>query len=228
MPQYNSHRHRKLMGESEYALHYASDSSSLRESRIVNTLLQDKRIYKLWESRHADLLLPVAEYGDRSHQVKALRDAEVRLVHRRALFRYLRENEVRGKQRRQLFRILHSNLDYHDAVLTEHRQYMLAVSSRISTDHLIDVMRDPKSKSLPRKYERLYTRYFEMQCYVMGMGDSKCFELVLSAMGDARDQLRRQRRHIESVPPDSECDSFDRQESLARSGRYPVLDYMVG
>ena len=105
---------------------------------------------------------------------------------------------------------------------------MLAVSSRISTDHLIDVMRDPKSKNLPRNYERLYTRYFEMQCYVMGMGDSKCFELVLSAMDDARDQLRRQRRHIESVPPDSECDSFDRQESLARSGRYPVLDYMVG
>ncbi len=105
---------------------------------------------------------------------------------------------------------------------------MLAVSSRISADHLIDVMNDPKSKSLPSKYEKLYARYFEMQCYVMGMGDSSCLELVRSAMGDARDRLRRLRRHIESEPLDSGCASFDRQEELARSGRYPVLDYMVG
>jgi hypothetical protein len=216
------------MNESEYALQNASDSSSPRVSRIVNTLLQDGRIYKMWESRHADLLLLVAEHGDKKHQIKALRDAEVRLVHRRALFRYLRANEVRGDRRRQLFRIFHRTLDYNDAILTEHRQYMLAVSSRISADHLIDVMNDPKSKSLPSKYEELYARYFEMQCYVMGMGDSNCIDLVRLAMGDARDQLRRLRRHIESEPPDRGCASFDRQEVLARSGRYPVLNYMVG
>ena len=95
-------------------------------------------MYKLWESRHADLLLPVAEHGDKKRQIMALRDAKVRLVHRRALFRYLRANEVRGDRRRQL------------------------------------------------------------------------------------------RRHIESEPPDSGCTSFDRQEVLARSGRYSVLNYMVG
>jgi hypothetical protein len=216
------------MGESEYALHGASDSSSPRISRIVNTLLQNSRMYKLWESRHADLLLPVAEHGDKKRQIMALRDAEVRLVHRRALFRYLRANEVRGDRRRQLFRIFHSTLDYHNAILTEHRQYMLAVSSRISADHLIDVMNDPKSKNLSHNYEKLYTRYFEMQCYVMGMGDSNCIALVRSVMADARDQLRRLRRQIEVQPLDSHCASFDRQEVLARSGRYPVLEYMVG
>ncbi len=228
MLKYCSRRHRKLMGESEYALQGASDSSSPRISRIVNTILQDNQKYKMWESRHADLLLPVAEYSDRKHQVFALRDAKIRLVHRRALFRYLQANEVRGEQRRQLFRILHSTLDYPDAVLREHRQYMLAVSSRVSADHLIDVMNDPKSKSLSRDYEKLYTRYFEMQCYVMGMGDSNCIALVRSVMEDVRDQLRRLRQQIEVQPVDSHCASFDRQEVLARSGRYPVLEYMVG
>ncbi len=216
------------MGESEYALHGASDSSSPRVSRIVNTLLQNSRMYKLWESRHADLLLPVAEHGDKKRQIMALRDAEVRLVHRRALFRYLRANEVRGDRRRQLFRIFHSTLDYDNAILTEHRQYMLAVSSRISADHLIDVMNDPKSKSLPSKYEKLYARYFEMQCYVMGMGDSNCIAMVCSAMADSREHLRRLRRQIEAEALDNHFASFDRQEVLARSGRYPVLDYMVG
>ena len=228
MPRYNSRRHRKLMDESEYALQSAADSSSVRVSRIVNTVLRDSRIYGLWELRHANLMLPVAEHSGKKGQIVALRNAEVQLVHQRALFNYLRANRVRGEERRQIFRIFHSTRDYRDTVLTEHRQYMLAVSSRVSADHLVDIMYDPNSKSLLRQYETLYSRYFEMKCYVAGMGDSDCIDLVRAGLGDARDQLRRVRRSIESEPPVNGCGSFDRQEVLARSGRYPVLDYMVG
>ncbi len=228
MSRYNSHRHRKLMDESEYALQDACDASSARVSRVVNNVLQDSLLYRLWESRHAELLLPVAEHGDKKHQIVALRNAEIQLVHRRALFTYLRVNKVRGEKRRQLFSTFRNNLYYHDAVLAEHRQYMLAVSSRISADHLIEVMNDPNSKSLLREYEELYGRYFNMQCYVNGMGNSECIELVRSMMGDAREQLQQMRRRIDSERPDSGCASFDRQEALARSGRYPVLNYMVG
>ena len=89
-------------------------------------------------------------------------------------------------------------------------------------------MNDGKSKGLVREYERLYARYFDMQCYVAGMGDSDCVDLVRSMMGDVREQLRELRRRAESERPDSDCGSFDRQEMLARSGRYPVLNYMVG
>ena len=216
------------MNESEYALHNASDSSSPRELRIVDTVLQDGRLYRLWESRHADLLLPVAEYSHKKRQIVALRNAEVQLVHRRALFGYLRSNGVRGDERRRLFRIFHQTLDYDSAVLAEHRQYMLAVSSRISTDHLIDIMNDPRSKSLPRQYEELYRRYFEMNCYVAGMGDSTCTGLVRLTMQDTRKQLQQMRQRIEPESPASDCASFDRQEPLARSGRYPILNYMVG
>jgi len=228
MPRCNSRRHQKLMDESEFALHHAADFPSPRVSRIVNTLLQDSRTYRLWESQHAGLLLPVAEHGNKKRQILALRDAEVRLMHQRAFFRYLRANEVYGAPRRRLFRIFHATLDYHHAVLVEHRQYMLAVSSRIATDHLIDVMNDVNSKNLLRHYEKLYARYFVMKCYVAGGGDSKCVELVRSTMDDVRDQLRWVRRRIESEPPVSDGGSFDRQEALARSGRYPVLNYMAG
>lgn len=228
MLRYNSCRHRKLMNESEYALRNIADSASPRASRIVNALLQNSRHYKLWESRHADLLLPVAGQSNKKCQIMALRNAEVQLVHRRALFEYLQANTVRGEQRCRLFRMFHSTLDFQDAVLAEHRQYMLAVSSRISTNHLINVMHDPGSKRLLRQYEQTYARYFEMRCFVAGMGERDCIELVRSTMGDIREELGRARRRIESEPPDIDCSSFDRQEVLARSGRYPVLNYMVG
>jgi len=228
MPRYCSRRHRKLMDQSEFALRDASASSPARVVRVVNTLLDDSQLYQLWESRHADLLLPVAEQKSRKPQVVALRNAEVQLVHRRAMFRYLRVNKVSGEERRQVFRTFHSNIDYHRAVIAEHRQYMLAVSSRVSADHLIDVMEDPKSIALLQQYETLYTRYFEMQCYVNGLGDSDCVDLVATLMNDSRDQLKCLRQRIDSENPENARGSFDRQEVLARSGRYPVLNYMVG
>ena len=46
-------------------------------------------------------------------------------------------------------------------------------------------------------------------------------------MQDTRDQLKRMRQRIESESPATGCASFDRQELLARSGRYPVLNYMI-
>ena len=228
MHRLSSRRHRQLMDESEYALHEASDSSFPLVSRIVSTLLQDGHIYGQWESQHANLLLPVAEHSKKKRQIMALRNAEVQLVHQRALFNYLRTERVRGEERRQVFRIFHSTRDYHDTVLAEHRQYMLAVSSRVSADHIVDVMHDPNSKNLLRQYEKLYTRYFAMKCYVAGMGDSRCVDLVRSGMGDAHDRLQQARRRGESEPPTNACGNFDRQEALARSGRYPILDYMVG
>jgi len=228
MTRYSSTRLRKLMDESEYALRVASDSSSERVSRIVNSMLQDNRLYRLWESRHADLILPVAEQSRTKPQINALRLAEVRLIHRRALFRYLRAKQIRGELRRRLMRIFHSTRDYHDAVIAEHRQFILAESSRVSADHLIDVMHDGVSGSLLHQYEKTYARYFEMKCYVAGMGDSKCIDLVRMSMAETKARLQQVRHRIETEPPDSDCHSFDRQEITARSGRYPMVNYMVG
>lgn len=228
MPRYQSRRHQKLMDESEFALNNASDSSSARVSRIISSILQDSRTYQLWESQHAELMLPVAEQSNKKNQIVELRIAEIRLVHQRALFKSLQESQLRGEERQRLFRIFHNSLDYHASVIAEHQHYRLAVSSRVSADHLIDVMHDPVSKKMLKQYERMYARYFEMKCYVAGMGHSNCIELVRSMMVDTYDQLRQLRRRIEAEAPSSDCGNFDRQEALARSGRYPVLNYMVG
>lgn len=226
MLRYTSRRHKQLMDVSELALQDASESSLPRDSRIATTVLQDSRKYRQWETRHANLLLPVAQHSRKKPQIVALRHAEVQLVHRRAFFNYLQAHEVRGKQRERLFRLFHSTLDYNDAILAEHRHYMLAVSSRISTDHIIDVMDDLISTRLLRQYEKTFGRYFEMKCYVACASDSDCSELVYQSMRDLQKQLLRIRRQIELEPPSGDGGNFDRQELLARSGRYQALNYL--
>lgn len=226
MPRYNSRRHQQLMDVSEFALQEAAESPQPRESRIATTIIQDSRKYREWELRHANLLLPVAERRRKKQQIVALRNAKIQLVHRRALFRYLRDHEVRDDQRRRLFQVFHATLDLNDAILAEHRHYMLAVSSRISTDYIIDVMNDAISTRLLRQYERLYARYFEMKCYLACASNSECIEIVRHSMHDLRRQLLTIKRRIETEPPSSDSGDFDRQELLARSGRYPALNYL--
>ena len=226
MLRYSSRRHKQLMHVSELALQDAAESSSPRESRIATTVLHDHQHYSLWESRHANLLLPVAQQSRKKRQIVALRNAEVQLVHRRAFFKYLRAHEVRGEQRERLFRLFHTTLDYNDAILAEHRHYMLAVSSRISTGHIIDIMDDMNSSLLLGQYEKTFARFFEMNCYVACARNSDCSKLVHQSMRELQAQLLRIRRSIEAVPPSSDSGDFDRQELLARSGRYEALNYL--
>ena len=225
MSRYNS-RHRKLMDASEYALRDATVSQSSRASRIAATVVQDSQKYRIWEARHADLLLPVAEHRAKKHQVVALRNAGVELVHRRALFKHIRTRNVQGETRRRLFRLIHTTRDYEDAILAEHRQYMVAVSSRISTNHIVDIMDDELSRQLLDQYETLYGRYFDMRCYVAMARDSCCIELVRESMQDVRRSLMRVRDRIETERPASGGGNFERQELLARSGRYQALNYL--
>jgi len=226
MPRYNSRRHRQLMDVSEIALQDATESPSPREARIATTILSDSDKYREWELRHADLLLPVAEHSRKKQQIVALRNAKVQLVHRRALFRYLRAHDLHDDKRRQLFRIFHATLDYQDAILVEHRHYMLAVSSRISTDHIIDVMRDDTSNQLLRQYDELFARYYEMKCFLACARNSHCIDLVRQTLRDVRRELLTIRRRIETEAPTGNGGNFDREELLARSGRYEALNYL--
>jgi hypothetical protein len=228
MLRYLSRRHKTLMDESEQALFSAAQQDSGTDARIAKQIIGDSKTHGLWEARHAELVRPVAEQTGRTSQVFALRDVEVRLVHRRALIDHLREHRILGKERERLFEVFYGPREFQDAVLAEHRQYMLAVSSRVSTDHLIDVMSDPVSKKLLGEYEALYARYFDLYCYVVGSEDRVCAEATKHLMIDARQQAERLRRRINTVRPDGRAADFERQAVLARSGRYPVLDYMVG
>jgi hypothetical protein len=214
------------MEASELALQDASVSPTERESRIATTILTDGGKYREWELRHADLLLPVAEHRAKKRQIIELRKAEIQLIHRRALFTYLQTHELNDAQRANLFRLFHSTLDYQAAVLTEHRQYMLAFSSHISTDHIIELMQDEMSMRLLRQYEKTFSRYFEMKCYIASSNDSHCVDLIRSSVRDLKGQLLRVRRRIESEPPSIDVGDFHQQALLARSVRYEIRNYL--
>lgn len=216
------------MDESEQALWTAAEKNSGTDARIAKQILNDAKAHGLWEARHAELVRPVAEHNGRVPQVLALRDLEVRLVHRRALIDHLRDRQIRGQARERLFRVFYGPRDFQDAVLAEHRQYMLAVSSRVSTDHLIDVMHDPASTQLVRRYEELYAQYFDLYCYVVSTEDQASAEATKLLMTHARRQAEKLRAQIQRIRPDNRAANFERQAMLARSGRHPMLNYMVG
>ncbi len=228
MQRYLSNRHKCLMTESEQALCDVAESRDNHESRIAKQILDDQTIYGLWESRHAELVRPVAEHRKPVSQVFALRDIEVGLVHRQALIDHIRHNKLVGAKCDRLFATFYGPRATANAVLTEHRQYMLAVSSWISSQHLLDVMGDPKSMGLLRMYRSLYARYFAMYCYMVGRGDPACKDATRQMMLDARRSAGNLRRRIQTEKPERGISDVTRQALLARSGRYPVLNYMVG
>jgi hypothetical protein len=215
------------MDESEQALSDAADGGGQREGRIAKHILNDSKSHRLWESRHADLVLPVAEQNKRAPQIFALRDIKVRLEHRRALITHIRKHNIVGEQRDRLLSVFHGPMDITNAILAEHREYTIAVSSRVSTDRLIDVMHDPVSVRLLTQYRALYAMYFELYCDVVTCEDSVMADATKVEMLDMKRRAVQLIKRIHSEKPDNGYSSFDRQALLARSGRYPVLDYMV-
>lgn len=228
MFRYQSRRHRYLMDESEQALNDAATEGRPREKRIARHVLGDPKLLGIWESRHADMMLPVAEHRGRASQIFNLRDVEVKLLHRRALIRSIRNLGINGAARDRLFSTFYGPRDTSDAILAEHRQYSLAVSSRVSTDHLIDVMDDPVSVRLLGEYTALYDEYFELYCKAVLCRDESIVAMYRDQMLPLRRSALQMIRRIHSERPQRSGSTLERQVLLARSGRYPIRDYMVG
>lgn len=215
------------MQESEQALSDVADSAAERNGRIAKHILEDANIHRLWESRHAQMVLPVADCSRRAPQIVELRKIEVKLIHRRALIEHIRRNKVSGELRDKLFARFYGPKDCRDAVLAEHRQFMLAVSSHVSTDRLINIMFDPVSTDLLNLYEGVYNRYFELYCFSACSTEQYIVDAIRPTMLDEREKAMRIRARLERAAPSEHSASFDRQAALARSGRYPVLNYML-
>lgn len=226
MLRYQSSRHRRLMQESEQALENAASDSSCTTARIANQVLTDVKMHRLWEARHAELLLPVAEHDKRNPQIFELRRLETQVLHRSSLISYINQYKVIGERRRRLFAAFYGPRELTDAILIEHRQFVLAKSSELSADHLLGIMHDPTSEMLLQNYSAAYENYFSMYCYFACARDSVMASAVGSAMQDAQRRVDSMRQRLMSVKPDSGYADFDREELLARSGRYPALNYM--
>ncbi|MDH3748843.1 MAG: hypothetical protein OER97_11610, partial [Gammaproteobacteria bacterium] len=98
-------------------------------------------------------------------------------------------------------------------------------SSHLSADHLLGVMQDSTSIEHLRQYKVAYSNYFSLYCFFACSQDTVMANAVGSAMQDARARVNRLRQHLYSVRPDKGYSDFDQQAALARSGRYPVLNY---
>ncbi len=226
MSQYLTRRHQCLMDESEQALLDARESHSERFSRISSQILNDSKVHSLWESRHAKLLLPVAEQRKQQHQIVNLRLVATRLVHGRAMIEYIRDNEIRGRDRERLFTSYFPLMDCQSAILAAHRDYMLSLSSTLSTNHIINLMYDPVSHRLMQAYSAVYRQYFKLSSFIATSDDELCARALTPLVDSARTQLGALKRKLMTEPPHTRCAEFEKQASIARSGRYPVLDYM--
>ncbi len=227
MSRFLQRRHRRLMDESEQGLQQASESSSERAARISSQILADSKLHSLWESRHAKLLLPVAEHHKTAHQIVDLRLASLYLIHGRAFIEHIRNSEIRGEERKHFFARYYGVMDYQNAVLAAHRHYMLSVSSMVSTSHLIDLMFDPVSHRLLNQYKDVYQQYFELCDCAAGSEDTHCAKALLPIISSTKKQLKVLRHRLVKDPPDTRCSEIERQACLAQSGRYPILNYMV-
>lgn len=225
---YQSSRHRSLMDESEQALSRAAAHVSTPKSRVAKQILTDAKLHRLWESQHAELMLSVAEHRRRSPQVLALRTVETGLLHRGALIDHIRRHKITGNERDRLFRVFYGPRDSVGSIVAEHRKFLLAVSSRISADHLIGIMQDQISLQLLEVYKAAYEKYFELFCLLAASDDEYVVDALRSDLHRAHDIAENIRRRLLTAKPDRHYSHFDRQALLARSGRYPILDYMVG
>ena len=217
------------MTESEQALWDTAESKKNHEARIAKQLLNDSKFYNLWESRHAELVLRVANETRPAPQVIALRDIEVGLVHRQALIDHIRHKKIAGSRRDRLFATFYGPRATTNAILAEHKQYMLAVSSWVSSQHILHVMQDPLSVRLANMYKTLFDKYFELYCFVNDdTDDSACRDAAAIMMHDAQRRAQDVRRRIRTEKPARGISDVERQALLARSGRYPVSEYMVG
>lgn len=223
---YLSSRHQRLMRESEIALENAVSDESPDTARVARQVLGDAKIHSLWESQHARLLLPVAEQKKRQPQILELRKLDTRQMHRSSLIKFIRTHKVTGPMRDRLFRVFYGPRDQIDAILTEHRHYLLSESSHVSADHLIDVMHDSTSRDLLRLYSNAYETYFSLFCFIACSRDSVLADAMRTSMKDARDRVNRLRRRIATEKPIAGRASFDDEALLAQSGRHRAINYL--
>jgi hypothetical protein len=160
----HAYNHARLMEESESRVEmtvYFSTPADAAASRV----LESAGTYRRWEAEHDRLMRTVSEVRRLEEQVTALRSTVFGLIHRRALFEYLRVRQVTGPKRHRLLGLFYGPLDYTNAVLVEHGNYIRCCSSYVCTHHLGEhLMNDAAFDEPLQLYEQWYSEYFRTYC----------------------------------------------------------------
>jgi hypothetical protein len=160
--------HAQLMRVSTDRVQTALKSSDSNEQLIARRILENPSVWSQWEKEHSGLMRQLANCSVRRAQVAALKHANFRLFHGKALFHYLRRNGVRGSERARVLEYFRPGRNYDNAVVAEHGVYLRKACSYLCTSHVgADVVEDPMFLDPMQRYEELYTEYFGLYCGVL-------------------------------------------------------------
>ncbi len=162
----------ELLAESETALWQAAAGDERRRAHAAAQATNDHRMYQLWRHRHERLMRPVAHADGRFGQPAALRAIGVRLVERAALVDYVRRHHITGRARDLLIMGFQGQRNPRRALLDEHRDYVLAVSSEVCVAHLLGQLGDHLGGRLLAEYGASYAESFATFCKRMQAGDA--------------------------------------------------------
>ena len=193
----------QLMTESERAL-WKTDSQPDYYRIPVSRLLDDGRQYRLWEATHSRQMRSIAACPRQIDQAMELRKLAVQLIHRRGMVDYLRGFNIVGEHRQQLFNIFYGRTDYREAVITEHRQYVMAASSGYCAEVLVDAVHDANGFKLLERYHSLYAQYFQIFSQYSRaefIGEAELAGALKPTMLEHRAYANLVRRQILVVPP---------------------------
>src|ERR1700692_3391091 len=160
--------HARLMRVSTDRVQAALSSSDNNEQLVARRILENPSVWSQWEKEHSGLMRQLANCGVRRAQVAALKHANFRLLHGKALFQYLRRNVVRGSERARVVEYFRPGRNYDNAVISEHSVYLRKACSYLCTSHLgTDVVEDPMFLDPMQRYEELYAEYFGLYCSML-------------------------------------------------------------
>jgi hypothetical protein len=161
----------RLMQESEKCLQDAAHSGDERQQLVAGRILGNVQLWCQWELEHLAFVRDVARHNRANEQSIALRSGALGLIHRKALFEYLQTTHIKGAARRRLITYFRGTLQYTDAVISEHGQYLRSAGSHLCARHLgVAVLLDGVFQAPVARYEELYTEYFQAFCETLTAG----------------------------------------------------------
>lgn len=154
----------RLMSESESTLRHGATREDTMAGRVCRQVVDDPLRYSLWHGWHDTRMVGVAKRVQRDRQILALRAVHLEQVHRTALVRYLRKHHVTGEKRDQTLRGFYGIVDPKRAAVSEHRAFLISVSSQLCAHRLLQLVGDRKGLALIQDYQGTFMQYFGMFC----------------------------------------------------------------
>ena len=190
--------HDRLMQESQRTLLNAAVSGEPDEEHIATRILDDSRLYRVWESEHATLMRRIAAERLPAVQKAQLLTISLSLIHRKALFEYLRDEHIRGARRERLMAHFFAHRDYASAVVSEHGRYTHTAASYLCANHVgTKVMFDALFERPLVEYEDLYASYFRTYCDVTLAGNRDAVaQSMLPVLLDLKAQISEWRKAL--------------------------------